>query len=87
MRRLFGMGRLVRWLRALRSRVRLGTGSGTDLTAMSATERRFRTVFSTLPDGRRNALVLHYQRRHSCSRAEAMQRAMDDRARDNGLRV
>jgi len=51
------------------------------------TEKSFRTAFSMLPLGRRNDLIAYYQRKHSCARSQAMRRAIEDRARDNGYRM
>ncbi|PZX47931.1 hypothetical protein LY56_00078 [Roseinatronobacter thiooxidans] len=51
------------------------------------TEQAFRAAFCMLPQGRKNDLILYYQRKHSCSRKEAMQRAIEDRARENGYRM
>jgi hypothetical protein len=52
-----------------------------------AISKRFNTAFAMLPQLRKEALIDHYQRKHRCSRAAAMERAIEDRARDNGLRI
>ena len=51
------------------------------------TEKAFRTAFCMVPESRRNGLIAYYQRKHKCSRKHAMQRAIEDRARDNGYRI
>ena len=48
---------------------------------------RFNAVFSMLSETRKDGLIAFYQRKHNCSRAEAMERAIEDRARDNGFRI
>ena len=50
-------------------------------------ERSFKTVFHMLPQSRREDLIMYYQRRMNCTRIQAMGRAIEDRARDNGLRM
>jgi hypothetical protein len=50
-------------------------------------EKAFRAAFCMLPQGRRDDLIHYYQRKHNCSRTEAMRRAIEDRARDNGYRM
>ncbi len=50
-------------------------------------ESRFNTVFHMLPQSRREDLIGFYQRRKNCSREQAMERAIEDQARDNGLRL
>ncbi|WJI40296.1 MULTISPECIES: hypothetical protein [Mesorhizobium] len=52
--------------------------------AMSPNERRFRNVFAMMTEERRQSLISYYSRKHGCGREEAMQRAVDDRARDEG---
>jgi len=51
------------------------------------TEKAFRTAFCMVPESRRNDLIAYYQRKHKCTRKNAMQRAIEDRARDNGYRI
>ena len=50
-------------------------------------ERSFNAVFHMLPPSRREDLIGYYQRRKNCSRVQAMERAIEDRARDNGVRL
>jgi hypothetical protein len=50
----------------------------------SANERRFRNVFAMMTEDRRQSLISYYARKHECGREEAMQRAVEDRARDEG---
>jgi hypothetical protein len=50
-------------------------------------ERSFNTVFYILPPSRREELINYYQRRKNCSRVQAMERAIEDRARENGVRL
>ncbi|MER9032427.1 hypothetical protein [Mesorhizobium sp. M0674] len=52
--------------------------------AMSPNERRFRNVFAMMTEDRLQSLISYYSRKHACGREEAMQRAVDDRARDEG---
>ncbi|RVD68613.1 hypothetical protein EN751_30450 [Mesorhizobium sp. M4A.F.Ca.ET.029.04.2.1] len=51
---------------------------------LSANERRFRNVFAMMTEDRRQSLVSYYARKYECGRDEAMQRAVEDRARDEG---
>lgn len=81
--------RLTSWLmRRFRSTVgpAQDTGSLSD-SRFNETERLFHTTFHMLPGPRKLGLIDYYQRRHKCSRTDAMQRAIEDRARDNGYRM
>jgi len=59
----------------------------TGWSANSNVEARFHTAFHMLSQNRKDGLITFYERRHNCSREEAMQRAVEDKARDNGLRM
>ncbi|RWK17047.1 MAG: hypothetical protein EOR43_28810 [Mesorhizobium sp.] len=51
---------------------------------LSETERRFRNVFAMMTEDRRESLISYYARKHNCGREQAMKRAVEDRARDEG---
>lgn len=51
---------------------------------LSANEQRFRNVFAMMTEYRQQSLISYYSRKHGCGREEAMQRAVEDRARDEG---
>lgn len=58
-----------------------------DNLADPALTKRFNTVYSMLPQSRKDALICHYRQKYGCCRATAMEHAIKDRARDNGLRM
>lgn len=47
-------------------------------------ELRFRNVFAMMTEDRRQSLISYYAKKHQCGRDEAMRRAVEDRARDEG---
>lgn len=51
---------------------------------LSADELRFRNVFAMMSEDRRQSLISYYSHKHECGREEAMRRAIEDRARDEG---
>ena len=77
-----------RLMRRLRSTARpvQNSDSLSDLR-FSETELLFHTAYHMLPGPRKLGLIDYYQRRHKCSRTDAMQRAIEVRARDNGYRM
>ncbi|OWW01508.1 hypothetical protein ATY81_24425 [Rhizobium sp. R72] len=51
--------------------------------AKSDIERRFRSVFAIMDEGRRQSLIRYHMEKYECGREDAMRRAVEERERDS----